>query len=195
MRFRILHYTTVDSTNNLALSFAREGVQEGTVVVAEYQTHGRGRFKRRWTSPRGENLLFSIVLRPKFESSRAPMLTHLAAQSVAEVLKREFQLPLKLKRPNDVVVGGRKIAGILTESRPYYQCLEYVVVGIGLNVNSRRRKLVKKATSIYDETSKKAEKQRLLLQMLEAFRIKYELLNSKASYTKKAENKEIFQHA
>ena len=172
MNFRILHYDTVDSTNDLALEFAREGAAEGTVVAADYQTHGRGRFKRRWVSPRGAGLLFSIVLRPTLKTSAAPILTHWAAQSIREILQEKFALPATLKRPNDVLVGGKKIAGILTEARGQGSRVEYVVLGVGLNVNTKRQGLLRTATSIFLETGKKVKKDGLLEDILGIFKAK-----------------------
>ncbi len=174
MNFRILHYDTLDSTNNLAISFARDGASEGTVVTADFQTKGRGRFERTWLSPKGKGLLFSIILRPKLKVSEAPILTHLAAQSVSEILASNFDLPAKLKKPNDVLVRGRKICGILTESSAVKQKLDYVVLGIGLNVDSTQKELLDSATSIFLETKKKVEKEKLLLDILGCFEAKYE---------------------
>ncbi|MBI4000082.1 MAG: biotin--[acetyl-CoA-carboxylase] ligase [Candidatus Omnitrophica bacterium] len=179
MDFRILHYATLDSTNHLALEFARQGAQEGTVVLAEYQTKGRGRFKRRWVSPRGSGLLFSIILRPTIKTSSTSLLTHIAAQAVAEALTKSFGLPAKLKRPNDVLIAGKKIAGILSESSSYGQRLEYVIIGIGVNVNTQRKRLLKTATSIYLETKTKVSKDKVLGDILAAFRLKYTSLLKK----------------
>jgi len=172
--FRILHYDALDSTNDQAISFAREGAQEGTVVVAEFQKKGRGRFERTWLSPRGKGLLFSIILRPKLKASEAPILTHWAALSVSESLQFNFNLPAKLKKPNDVLIKGKKICGILTESSGVKQKLEYVVLGIGLNVNSTAKELLETATSIFIETKKKVGKEPLMLDILERFRTQYE---------------------
>lgn len=177
MNFRILHYRTLDSTNNLALRLAREGAAEGVVVVSDFQTRGRGRFKRRWFSPRGKGLLFSIILRPRLKTSSASILTHVAAQAVRDTLNHRFDLPGKLKRPNDVLVNGKKIAGILTESSGNHRGLDYVVVGIGLNVNTGRRGLVRNATSLAVETGACSELRDILLELLAAFRIKYEAVN------------------
>lgn len=174
MNFRILHYDTLDSTNNLAISFARNGAMEGTVIVSEYQTKGRGRFNRSWQSARGKDLLFSFILRPKLKASGTPILTHLAAQSVLETLISKFELVAKLKKPNDVLIQGKKICGILTESSATKQNMDYVVVGIGLNVNSEKKDLIDLATSIRIETKKKVDKAPLLIDILERFRTKYE---------------------
>ena len=178
MRFRILHYDTLDSTNHLARSFAEEGAGEGTVITAEYQTRGRGRFKKRWVSPRGSGLLFSIILRPKLKTSSASILTHVAAKSVAEALQECFKISPKLKKPNDVLVHGKKIAGILTESSGAGQKLEYVIVGIGLNVNTQASKLPRGATSVACEIGKRTEKDEVLEKILSIFEKKYAEINS-----------------
>lgn len=178
MNFRILRYDTLDSTNNLALQLARDGAAEGTVVTCEFQTKGRGRFKRRWYSPKGKGLLFSIVLRPQLNAQAASILTHLAAQSVAEVLKERFGLAARLKRPNDILVNGKKIAGILSESSSYHTRLDYMVVGIGLNLNTPRKGLLRTATSVSLETKRDVkEKHEVLTEILSAFRSKYEAVN------------------
>jgi BirA family biotin operon repressor/biotin-[acetyl-CoA-carboxylase] ligase len=158
----------------LALEFARKGAQEGTVVAAAYQTHGRGRFERRWLSPREKGLLFSVVLRPRMPASVVSILTHLSAVSVRETLVTRFRLSAKLKRPNDILVNGRKIAGILTEASGNKGGMDYAVVGIGLNVNSRSKELPPMATSIYQETGKKADLKMLLTDILSCFQGKYE---------------------
>lgn len=174
MNFRILHYDMLDSTNNLAITFAKEKAAEGTVIVSEYQTKGRGRFDRAWSSPRGKGLLFSLILYPKLKAGEAPILTHLAAEVVAESLSSQFNLSAKLKKPNDILVQGKKICGILTESSTTKQNMDYVVVGIGLNVNSEKKDLIDSATSIRIETKKKVDKEPLLIDILERFRTKYE---------------------
>jgi BirA family transcriptional regulator, biotin operon repressor / biotin---[acetyl-CoA-carboxylase] ligase len=186
MAFRILYYETLDSTNNLALQFAKEGAVEATVIVAEHQSKGRGRFERKWTSPRGKGLLFSIILRPQVSASSASILTHLAAQSVADVLHADFDLPAKLKKPNDVLVGGKKIAGILTESSTLKGQIEHVVVGIGLNVNTGKGQLLKTATSIAIESGQKGDINTLLNRILTVFLDKYEDIVGVKKHVKKA---------
>lgn len=194
MDFRILYYETVESTNDLALAFARDGAEEGTVIAAEFQTQGRGRFKRKWISPRRKGLLFSVILRPLLPASSASILTHLAAQSVAETLQKDFNLPAKLKKPNDVLVGGKKIAGILTESSTTQRQVEYVVVGIGLNVNTGRSQLLRSATSIAIETGQKADKNAILDRILALFLAKYEEVVGIKKYTKKHSKTRRFEH-
>ena len=181
-----MHYKTLDSTNNLALQFARVDAREGAVIAADFQTQGRGRFKRRWISARGKGLLFSIILRPHLKASEAPILTHLAAQSVAEALKSSFNLEAKLKRPNDVLVKGKKIAGILTESSGSGSRLDYVVMGIGLNLNHRPKELLHSATSIYVETGKQADHKQVLAEILARFSEKYNRVSKSYKPTEKA---------
>ena len=176
MNFRILHYDSLNSTNDLTLQFAKDGAEEGVVVVSEFQKKGRGRYDRTWISPKGKGLLFSILLRPKLKASGAPILTHLAAQAVQEALVELYELPVKLKKPNDVLVREKKICGILTESSLINQKIEYVVLGVGINVTSTQKELLNSATSIYVETKKKVEKEPLLLDILQRFRAKYEEL-------------------
>lgn len=173
MNLRILHYDRLSSTNDLALELASKKAAEGTVIVADYQTRGRGRFKRKWVSRPGKNLLFSILLKPRFSAQTAPILTHFAARSVASVLQKQFSLAPKLKKPNDVLVGGKKISGVLTEAASLNDRMEYVVVGIGLNVNSRKGDLPVRATSIYLETAKKADPSAILDLILDDFKKAY----------------------
>ncbi len=194
MAFRILHYDTLDSTNNLALAFAKERAEEGTVIVAEYQTKGRGRFHCSWVSPRGKGLLFSIILRPSLPASSVSILTHLAAKSVAEVLEEDFDLPAKLKKPNDVLVNGKKIAGILTESSSVQKRIDHVIVGIGLNVISGQSSF-KGSTSIALETNQKPDKGKILGRILSVFWAKYQDIDGVKKHPKSASKTRQFEHA
>ena len=152
MRFRILTFDKIDSTQTYALSLAKEGIAEGTVVISDYQTKGRGRFRRRWQSPRGKNLLFSIILRPSRKIYKTPLITHLAAQTVKETLEAYSNVVCTLKKPNDVLMRGKKVSGILTESHSKAHTIDYLIVGIGININSPPKNLVRGATSLFKET-------------------------------------------
>jgi BirA family biotin operon repressor/biotin-[acetyl-CoA-carboxylase] ligase len=138
---------TAGSTNDEAIRLALLGAPEGTVVTADFQTAGRGRDGRGWVSPRGQNLLLSIVVRPRLKPSGAPVLTLLAAHAVQDTLA-SFGIPSAVKKPNDVLVEGKKIAGILTESRSKGDALEWCVVGVGLNVNAGKEDLPEEAVSL-----------------------------------------------
>ena len=170
MRYRIRHFATLRSTNDLALELARGGKPEGLVITADYQTHGRGRGKRKWISPRGKNLLFSVLVRPPVKAHQAPFLTHLAALTVKEILTDQYpQLRVKLKKPNDVMANGKKICGILVESSTKNGCLDYAVVGFGLNVNGRMSSKIMKSTSIFEEIRRKSKINTIFERMLARF--------------------------
>ena len=164
--FQIQKFAELESTNTLAQKMAVEGASEGLVVVADYQTGGRGKPGREWVSLRGKNLLFSVLIRPKIAVNKAPMITQIACRSVAKVLKAHGITPT-IKKPNDVMVGGKKICGVLTESAATQTELHSVVIGIGLNVNAGTEELVPEATSMKAETRKTFDLNSLLDSLLE----------------------------
>lgn len=124
-----------DSTNTIAFQLAVKGAPEGTVVVADRQTKGRGRMHRVWQSPPGCNIYTSIVLRPGIAPAVAPQITLLAGVAVADTLASWFAEGVTLKWPNDVLLKGRKISGILTEMKTCSAGIDFVIVGAGINVN------------------------------------------------------------
>jgi BirA family biotin operon repressor/biotin-[acetyl-CoA-carboxylase] ligase len=128
----------VDSTNRLALQLAQEGAPDGTVVIADRQTAGRGRLQRVWQSPPGCNLYVSVLLRPAIAAVDAARITLMAGVAVAEMISFFCQSGVGLKWPNDVRIRGRKVSGILTEMRMTGRAVDAVVVGIGVNVNMAR---------------------------------------------------------
>ncbi|MBF0176555.1 MAG: biotin--[acetyl-CoA-carboxylase] ligase [Magnetococcales bacterium] len=130
------HYLAeVGSSNEEVVTRARQGAPEGTVVVAESQTHGRGRLGRRWNSPPGMNLYFSCLLRPDMSPNRTFQLTLLAGLALAEAVQEAGFAEATIKWPNDLLLRGRKLAGILTEMSAEMDRVHYVVVGVGLNVH------------------------------------------------------------
>ena len=129
-------FEEVGSTNDVAKKLADEGVAHGEVVVAESQTAGRGRRGRAWASPPGRNLYMSVVLRPDLPPSRAAELTLLASVAVCQAV-RQAGVSAGIKWPNDLVCGGRKLAGILTELAADPDRVQWIVLGIGVNVNLR----------------------------------------------------------
>lgn len=130
------HHDSVGSTNEVAFRLAQDGAEHGEVVVAEQQTAGKGRRGRAWVSPPGLNLYFSAILRPELPPQRAPELTLVAAVALAETL-REQGTEAAIKWPNDVHLDGRKVAGILTELSAEPERVHFVIVGVGINLNSR----------------------------------------------------------
>ena len=131
---RIICHEEIDSTNNAAKRLAREGAEEGTVVVAESQTGGKGRLERQFFSPKGKGIWFSVVLRPKFLPQEAPKCTLLAAVAVARAMT-EFGLKPGIKWPNDLLYDNKKLVGILTEMSAEMDGINYIVIGTGINVN------------------------------------------------------------
>jgi BirA family biotin operon repressor/biotin-[acetyl-CoA-carboxylase] ligase len=128
-------FDTIDSTNTAAKRFAQEGAPEGTIVVAEEQSAGRGRLGRSWESAKGVNLTFSVILRPRVAPSELGLLPLLAGVAVCETIRETCRLDAACKWPNDVLVGGKKVCGILSESLLQGDDVGAVIVGIGLNVN------------------------------------------------------------
>ncbi len=127
-------FEEVDSTNTVAKGLAEEGAEEGTIVIAKTQKRGRGRRGKKWISPRG-GIWMSIILRPEIPPARAPQLTLVTGVAVAKTIKKEFGLDVGIKWPNDVLIGDKKVCGILTEAHARFSTLEYVVVGIGIDTN------------------------------------------------------------
>lgn len=152
LRGEIVHRSTVDSTNRLAAELARGGAAEGTTVVAEQQTAGRGRLGRTWVSPASVNLYASIVLKPRIPPLEVPRLTLVAGLAVAEAIRDSGPFEPRIKWPNDVLLDGRKVAGILTELEAEADRVRFVIVGIGVNLNATRAdfppELRTKATSL-----------------------------------------------
>ncbi len=130
----IHYFKEVDSTNDVAKYLAENGAEEGTVVVAEIQNRGKGRRGKTWISPPG-GVWMSIILRPDIPPSRAPQLTLVTGVAVAETLKKELKLNVGIKWPNDILIGNKKVCGILTEVNASINKVNYVIVGIGIDMN------------------------------------------------------------
>ncbi|MGH7859690.1 MAG: biotin--[acetyl-CoA-carboxylase] ligase [Candidatus Binatia bacterium] len=169
----IHHYDTIDSTNRRAMEIARAGAMEGAVVVAEAQTRGRGRLGRSFFSPSGVSLYASIVLRPPIPPAQAPQLTLVAGLAVAEAIARHAGEPAGLKWPNDVLLGGLKVAGILTEMESEADRVLHVICGPGVNLNVPRRdfppELRKIATSILAATGRRVDRAAFAADLFAAF--------------------------
>jgi BirA family biotin operon repressor/biotin-[acetyl-CoA-carboxylase] ligase len=177
---RVFYYPTIGSTNDRALELAAAGEPEGGLVLAEEQTRGRGRRDRAWDSRPCLGIYASLILRPEIEATRSPLFTLMAAVAVAEALREACLLEARIKWPNDVVVGRRKIAGILAECRGAEPCIRDMVVGIGVNVNHGEtdfsREILERATSVLIETGSPADRAPLLAAILEGFERRYGLL-------------------
>jgi len=128
----------VTSTNTIAAQLADRGASEGTVVVSECQKQGRGRMGRNWISQPENGIYLSLILRPNFVPMKAPCVTFISAIAVVEALEHVLGLKAGIKWPNDVMIHGKKVSGILTELKAEMECIHYVIVGIGINVNNNR---------------------------------------------------------
>ncbi len=173
----ILRYKRVTSTNDKAKILAEEGAGEWTVVVAEVQTRGRGRFGKKWQSYKG-GVWLSIILRPRISPKEVPNLQFLASNAVRKAVQRETGFVVQTKWPNDVVVESGKIAGILVESKSKGRQVAFVIIGIGLNLNQRKSTLPAGATSVYAATHEKFDEMRLMSGILEQMREDYATLET-----------------
>jgi BirA family biotin operon repressor/biotin-[acetyl-CoA-carboxylase] ligase len=169
---RVLRLEETTSTNDVAKKLGREGEEEGLVVRAERQTAGRGRMGSTWSSPEG-GLYLTVLLRPKVKSEELLKMTVYSCVPVAEAIEEVTGIEVQLKWPNDLLLHGKKIGGILAEGVSKGTELDFTVIGIGLNVNSRIESIGEEgATSIMQELGKTVEMERLfetLLQNLDEF--------------------------
>lgn len=145
-------FDEVESTQLVAHRMAREGAIEGTLILAEEQTGGRGRLGRSWHSPRGKGIWMSLILRPRLPIQAAPQMTLLTAVALARTLNVHLQLDAGIKWPNDIYLDGKKVSGILTEMSADSDRIHYIIVGIGINANLAQHEipdeLQHKATSL-----------------------------------------------
>lgn len=155
-------FDSVESTQNIARAAAEGGAAEGTLVIAEQQLNGRGRMGRGWVSPRGKGVWMSMVLRPSLPIHFAPQLTLLTAVALCRSLKRITALPIGIKWPNDLLIEGKKISGILLESAAEDERLTFVIAGVGISVNLEEDdypvELLEKATSLRIAGGQKLER-------------------------------------
>ncbi len=170
----IKYFNEIESTNLMAREMAAS-VEEGTVVIAESQTGGRGRLGRKWISPEG-GIWFSIILKPKMQPQHASRITLLAGVSVARVI-RNLGLPAKIKWPNDILIHGRKVCGILTEIGAEIDLIDYLIVGIGIDANididSFPDEIRESSTSIKKELGRGIDRAEFVRKLLMEFEIQY----------------------
>ncbi len=180
---RIVHYFRIESTNTEALELAAKGAAHGTVVVAEEQTAGRGRFGRNWYSERSSGIYASIILRPPLAPAVAPVLTLMAAVAAHQAISTTTGLPADIRWPNDVLIEGKKVCGILTEMSAEVDRLHAVVLGIGINVNHREMpsELKTIATSLRIEAGKPISRAQILVALFKELERKYHLLLDEGS--------------
>lgn len=173
----IFVFRSIGSTNDTGFLLAESGAKEGTLLVTERQTKGRGRLGRSWHSPGKVGLWFSLILRPKVLPSQAPGLSLAAALALAETIEALTSLEVEIKWPNDCLINGRKVAGILTELSAELDKINFVVVGVGVNVNHKKNDfplgLRRKATSLFIASDQKVSRVKLLQEFLVRFEAIY----------------------
>lgn len=176
-----IHYEeSVDSTQKIAHRLAYENASEGTVIIAEEQLSGRGRMDRPWHSPKYTGIWMSVILRPNIPPSRAPQLTLITAVAVVQAIEELTNLSPQIKWPNDILLNGKKVTGILTELQADVDRVISIIIGIGINVNQQLEDYPKElqtiATSLAIESGNKlqrAEMIKILLNKLEKLYLLY----------------------
>ncbi len=169
---KVLFFEEVDSTNNKAKQIASEE-KEGTVVISEVQTSGRGRRGREWNSPKG-GIYISFILKPNIPPERAPQLTLVSSLALAETLNSmDKKLDAKIKWPNDILIKGKKISGILTELSSDIEKINHIVVGVGVNLNTDKNALPETGTSLKTEMGENVSIKLFLKLFLEHFDLVY----------------------
>jgi BirA family biotin operon repressor/biotin-[acetyl-CoA-carboxylase] ligase len=194
---RIHHHYAVDSTMSEAARLAVAGAPEGTLVVAEEQTAGRGRFGRHWHSERSSGLYCTLVLRPSVEPSVAPVLTLLAGVAVAEAVQEITQLALDLRWPNDILINEKKCAGILVEMTAEPLRVSHILIGVGINVNHRRipAELAAEATSLSLEAGRSISRLEILILVLKRLEHYYNRFLERGAFEVLARFEEISSFA
>ena len=169
-------FSICDSTNTRLQELANAGAKEGTVVISEEQTAGQGRNGRNWNSPKGEGIFLSMLLRPEFKPRYASMVTLVTALAVCSALEKNGVEHLFIKWPNDIVASGKKLCGILTKMSTDAESIQYIIVGLGINVNQKNfhPEIAKIATSLYIETKEEKSQVNIIADFLSAFETYYE---------------------
>lgn len=173
----VVYYDEIDSTNNRAKEAGDNKASHGTLFVADMQVAGKGRRGRVWQSPAGSSIYMTILLYPEISPLKAPQLTLVMAIAVAEGIKEVTGLDTKIKWPNDIVVNGRKICGILTEMSTEIDYINHVVIGAGINVNQDDfpEDIRKTASSLKMELGKQVKRSELIAAIMKSFEKDYEI--------------------
>lgn len=178
---KIFYLDAVSSTMDVAVELATKGMPEGTLVLTEAQTKGRGRLGRQWLSPKYKGIYMSLIFRPKISPNESPILTLLAAVSICEAIKDITSMEAKIKWPNDVLLHNKKLGGILTELSAEMDEIKFLVIGVGLNVNNDHKALVEGATSLREQKKESISRIELLQEILRKIEENYLIFQKKGS--------------
>ncbi|MFH1244937.1 MAG: biotin--[acetyl-CoA-carboxylase] ligase [Candidatus Omnitrophota bacterium] len=151
---KILSYNIVDSTSAIAAALAEKNEPEGTVIFAEGQKKGKGRLGRNWVSPSAQGIYCSLILRPKIPTEEALLLTLMAGVSCCKAIRQTYGINALIKWPNDIIINNKKVCGILTEMQTRRGQVDFVILGVGINVSTPVNMLPEGATSLQEETGK-----------------------------------------
>lgn len=170
-------YDVLDSTNLRAKLVAEQGAGHGTLIVADMQTAGRGRRGRSWSSPPGTNVYYTLVLKPEIAPDKASMLTPVMGLAVAEGIRRVCDLEAMIKWPNDIVVNGKKVCGILAEMSVERDYIHYVVIGVGINVGLQEfpEEAAATAACLQQECGKEVSRVELITSTMRSFEKYYDI--------------------
>lgn len=174
----VFYFDTIDSTNTKAQELAEKGYPSGTLVVADQQVSGKGRRGRGWVSPSGTGIFMTLMIKPDINPNNASMLTLVAALAVAKAIKDVTQEDAKIKWPNDIVVNGKKVCGILTEMSAQFDYINHIVIGIGINVHNESfpEEISSMASSLMIEAGgKKFRRAEIIAQTMLYFEKYYEI--------------------
>ena len=173
----VYFYEEIDSTNTQAKRLAEEGAVSGTLVVSDCQTKGKGRRGRVWESPKGTALYMTLMIRPQIRPERASMLTLVIGLSVVQAIRNVLKVEVGIKWPNDVVLNKKKLVGILTEMNAQMDYIEYLVLGVGINANTKEfpPEIQDKATSLQIELGYPVNRAELVAETMKCFENYYEI--------------------
>ncbi|MBU1042932.1 MAG: biotin--[acetyl-CoA-carboxylase] ligase [Candidatus Omnitrophica bacterium] len=163
---KIYAYNSADSTNIIAYNLAEQSEAEGALIVAEKQTKGKGRMGRHWVSPPGSGIYMSLILKPKISPAEAGKITLMSSVAVAKTIRKTTKIKAEIKWPNDVYIADAKVCGILTEMSAEMDMINFIIMGIGININTPKSSLPDMATSLFIETKQKVNRVTFLQAML-----------------------------
>ena len=172
----VRYFEVIDSTNRYAKKAAEDGAPEGLLVIGDEQTAGRGRSGRHWTTPPGTAIAMTILLRPEIAADRIAMTTLVMGLAVTQAVRELYDIPAGIKWPNDVVINGKKLCGILTEMSAEVMHVNHIVIGVGINANmtSFPEELSRIATSLKLELGRDVSRAELIAQVMAEFERLYE---------------------
>ena len=170
---KIYYFDHINSTMDMATGLGLKGAPEGTIILSEAQSQGRGRMGREWHSPKYKGIYLSLVLKPAILPNQAPILTLLSAVSICEAVKELTGLDVKIKWPNDIFIGNKKLCGILTELNAEMDQIRFIIIGIGLNINNDKKSLITGSTSLKEETDNTFSRVSILQEILRKIEANY----------------------